>query len=55
MFEIGTLSDINALSFSVETNGLEKYIRQLDKISVNDNKSGLTAEEKMVMKILEAS
>ena len=38
-----------------ETNGLEKYIRQLDKISVNDNKSGLTAEEKMVMKILEAS
>jgi DNA topoisomerase-1 len=36
-----------------ETNSLEKYIRQLDKISINDNKAGLTAEEKIVMKILE--
>jgi DNA topoisomerase-1 len=36
-----------------ETNSLEQYIRQLDKISINDNKAGLTAEEKIVMKILE--
>ena len=36
-----------------ETKGLDKYIRQLDKISKNDNKAGLTAEEKIVMQILE--
>ena len=35
-----------------ETKDLEKYIKQLDEIEVNDNKSDLTAEEKIVMKIL---
>ncbi|MEP7106876.1 MAG: DNA topoisomerase IB [Ferruginibacter sp.] len=36
-----------------ENKSLEKYIHQLDTIEVNDNKTGLTAEEKIVMKILE--
>ncbi len=36
-----------------ENKSLEKYIRQLDTIEVNDNKTDLTAEEKIVMKILE--
>lgn len=36
-----------------ENKSLEKYIKQLDLIEVNDNKTDLTAEEKIVMKILE--
>ena len=36
-----------------ENRSLEKYLQQLDKIQVDDNKAGLTAEEKIVMKILE--
>ena len=32
---------------------LEKYLSELDKISVNDNKADLTSEEKIVMRILE--
>ena len=36
-----------------EDRSLEKYLHQLDKIEVDDNTAGLTAEEKIVMKILE--
>ena len=36
-----------------EDKSLEKYLKELDKISVNDNKADLTSEEKIVMKILE--
>lgn len=36
-----------------ENKSLEKYLRQLDNIEVDDNKADLTAEEKIVMKILE--
>ena len=36
-----------------EDRSLEKYLHQLDKIEVDDNKAGLTAEEKIIMKILE--
>lgn len=36
-----------------ENKSLEKYLQQLDSIEVNDNKTDLTAEEKIVMKILE--
>ena len=36
-----------------EDKSLEKYLHQLDKIEVDDNAAGLTAEEKIVMKILE--
>ena len=36
-----------------ENKSLEKYIQQLDTIEVNDNKTDLTVEEKIVMKILE--
>lgn len=35
-----------------ENKSLEKYLDQLDKIEENDNKSGLTLEEHIVMKIL---
>ncbi|MEO7310063.1 MAG: DNA topoisomerase IB [Chitinophagaceae bacterium] len=38
-----------------ESKSLEKYLKQLDEIQVNDNKAGLTAEEEVVMKILEAN
>lgn len=38
-----------------ENKSLEKYIQQLDIIEVNDNKTDLTAEEKIVMKILEVN
>ena len=38
-----------------ENKSLEKYLGELDKINVNDNKSDLTSEEKIVMKILESS
>jgi len=36
-----------------EDKSLEKYFQELDTIEKNDDKSGLTAEEKVVMKILE--
>ena len=36
-----------------EDKSLEKYFKQLDSIEKDDNKSSLTAEEKLVMKILE--
>jgi DNA topoisomerase I len=38
-----------------ENKGLEKYTDQLNKIEVDDNKTGLTVEEKIVMKILESN
>jgi DNA topoisomerase-1 len=38
-----------------ESNELEKYTAALDKIEKNDNKSDLTPEEKVLMKILENS
>lgn len=38
-----------------ENKSLEKYLSGLDRISVNDNKSDLTSEEKTVMKILETN
>lgn len=37
-----------------ESNELEKYTADLDKIEKNDNKADLTAEEKVLMKILES-
>ena len=37
-----------------ENRSLGKYLNQLDEIQVNDNKADLTAEEKIVMKILES-
>ena len=36
-----------------ENDSIKKYISELDKIEKNDGKSGLTDEEKIVMKILE--
>jgi DNA topoisomerase I len=36
-----------------EDKSLEKYFKELDNIEKDDGKSGLTAEEKLVMKILE--
>ena len=38
-----------------EDKSLGKYLHQLDKIKVDDNKAELTAEEKIVMKILETN
>jgi len=38
-----------------ESRGIEKYFRQLDEIEKDDNKSGLTAEEKIIVKILETN
>ncbi|MBC8034183.1 MAG: DNA topoisomerase IB [Chitinophagaceae bacterium] len=38
-----------------ETNALDKYTSQLEKLEADDNVSGLTAEEKMLMKILESN
>ncbi|MFT3909785.1 MAG: DNA topoisomerase IB [Ferruginibacter sp.] len=38
-----------------ESKGIEKYFKQLDSIEKDDNKSGLTADEKMIMKILESN
>ncbi|MDQ2862893.1 MAG: DNA topoisomerase IB, partial [Bacteroidota bacterium] len=38
-----------------ESNKLEKYIKELDRIEKNDGKSDLTPEEKVVLKILEAN
>lgn len=36
-----------------ENSSIEKYLDELDKIEVDDGKSGLTKEEQIVMKILE--
>jgi len=36
-----------------ENKSLEKYFKELEKTEVDDNKAGLTAEEKIVVKILE--
>lgn len=36
-----------------ESNSLKKYLDELDKIEMDDNVAGLTAEERIVMKILE--
>ncbi len=38
-----------------ESNKLEKYIQQLDKIEEDDGRASLSGEEKMVMKILETN
>src|ERR1700722_15535069 len=38
-----------------ENRGLEKYIAQLDRAEINDDKTDLTLEEKIVMKILESN
>jgi DNA topoisomerase-1 len=38
-----------------ESKQLEKYIRELDEIEEDDDKASLSAEEKMVMKILESN
>ena len=35
-----------------ENKSLEKYIQELNSIEINNNKTGLTAEEEIVMKIL---
>jgi DNA topoisomerase-1 len=35
-----------------ENNGMNKYFSQLDKLEIDDNKTGLTSEEKIIMKIL---
>jgi DNA topoisomerase-1 len=36
-----------------ESKSIEKYLAELDEISVNDNKTDLTSEEKIVIRILE--
>ena len=38
-----------------ETGEIEKYLKELDKIEKDDDKSGLTAEEKIMMKILKTN
>lgn len=38
-----------------ESNSLEKYLQELESIEADDNVSGLTAEEKILMKILETN
>lgn len=38
-----------------ETKSIEKYLKQLDDIETTDTKSGLTAEEVVLMKILQGS
>lgn len=45
---------VNPLIISLyESKGIEKYFKQLDSIERDDNKSDLTADEKVIMKILE--
>ena len=47
---------VNPLIISLyESKDIEKYFKQLDAIETDDNKSGLTADEKIIMKILEAN
>ena len=36
-----------------ESNSLDKYLKELEKLEVDDNKSDLTSEEKLLMRILE--
>ena len=38
-----------------ETKGIQKYFTQLDLIEKDDDKSGLTTDEKIIMKILESN
>ena len=38
-----------------ESRSIEKYFKQLDEIEANDDKASLTADEKIIMKILENS
>lgn len=38
-----------------ENKSLEKYLKQLDNTEVNDNKTHLTAEEQIIMKILKSN
>ncbi len=38
-----------------ENNSIHKYFQELDKIAVNDNRADLTADEKVIMKILETN
>lgn len=38
-----------------ESNNLERYVKQLEKVEVDDQKGALTPEEKIVMKILESN
>ena len=38
-----------------ETQSLDKYLKQLDELEQDDDKTGLTKEEKILMKILKAS
>lgn len=38
-----------------ENKSLDKYFKQLDKIEEDDNKSGLTGDEQMIMKILSSN
>jgi DNA topoisomerase-1 len=35
-----------------ESQTLDKYLKQLDELEIDDNKSGLTSEEKLLMNIL---
>lgn len=44
-----------AILLLYENKSLEKYLLELDKISVNDDKADLTSEEKIVMRILESN
>jgi DNA topoisomerase-1 len=37
-----------------EENNLQRYFKELDAIEVNDGQADLTAEEKVLMKILKA-
>jgi DNA topoisomerase-1 len=36
-----------------ENKSIEKYLAELDRISITDNKTDLTSEEKIVIRILE--
>ena len=36
-----------------ESNAPDKYLKQLEKLEADDNKSDLTSEEKLLMRILE--
>lgn len=38
-----------------ETKSLEKYLKQLDELEADDNKTGLTKEEQVLMKILKSN
>jgi len=38
-----------------ETKSIEKYLKDLDKLEEDDDKSGLTKEEKILMNILKSN